>query len=162
MLAVIQRCFACFVCFAEGVCLSCLIVLFHVVEVDPQVVVNLVVVVDEKVDVELNEVRLVELRLAPLEIESPDHQAAVVQVVQLQLVVDDPPIDLAVDFVQHLAELSRPLGLEQTARTQRHHELDYEQLALFGNLTATIKFCCQDPCRGIWQFCSHLAFCGTL
>ena len=53
MLAVIQRCFVCFVCSVENVCLSWLFVLVHVVEFAPQVVVNQVVVVDEKVVVVL-------------------------------------------------------------------------------------------------------------
>ena len=162
MLAVIQRCFVCFVCSVENVCLSWLFVLVHVVEFAPQVVVNQVVVVDEKVVVVLKEELLVELRLVPLEIGIPGRQVVVVRVVELQQVVGGPPIDLAVDFVQHHAKLSHPLGLKQTVHTQRHHGLGCAQLALSGDRTATIKFCCQDPCQGIWLFCSHLAFCGIL
>ena len=128
-----------------------------VVEIDPQVVMNLVLVVDERVVqvvevvvVAVEKVDPVGLPLVLLGTESPSPRVVEVQVVELQEAIDGPPIHLAVDFVQHHAELSHLQVLEQIVHIQKHHELGCAQLALSGNLTEATRFCCQDPCRGIW------------
>ena len=166
MLVVIQKCF---VCFAASVCLSLWIVLDVVVGIDPQVVMNLVLVVDEKVVrvvevvvVAVEKVDPVGLPLVLLGTESPSPQVVEVQVVELQEAIGGPPIHLAVGFVRHHGEFSHLRVSEQIVHTQKHHELGCAQLALSGNLTAATRFCCQDPCRGTWLFCSRLAFCGIL